>query len=280
MSNFTRKWMHKHDIRTGFKPSISSETHTIIRSAVKYRSDIDYYGKVHLIGDSKFSGVEKHLGVCTFTGPVHFNNTVSITSTVTYSSLVTMVNSKHTGTEDHYGTVNFNGDVVFGSSVTGLTKEMVDLGNVDNTSDLAKPMSTATQSYVDSKITNLIDTSPDALDTLNELAAALNDDANFGSTITNQLALKANLASPTFTGTVGGITKLMVGLGKVDNTSDADKPVSTYQQDALDLKVNLADPTFNTTVPTSQTAGTSYFDTSTNTLYIYNGTAWKSVVLS
>lgn len=51
------------------------------------------------------------------------------------------------------------------------------------------------------------------------------------------LELKAPLASPTFTGTVAGITKTMVGLGNVDNTSDTAKPVSTAQQTALDLKV-------------------------------------------
>jgi hypothetical protein len=49
---------------------------------------------------------------------------------------------------------------------------------------------------------------------------------------------KADLASPTFTGTVSGITKSMVGLGSVDNTSDTNKPVSTAQQTALDLKVD------------------------------------------
>ena len=40
------------------------------------------------------------------------------------------------------------------------------------------------------------------------------------------LNLKANLASPTFTGTVGGLSKAMVQLGSVDNTSDALKVVS------------------------------------------------------
>jgi len=60
--------------------------------------------------------------------------------------------------------------------------------------------------------------------------------------------LKANLASPTFTGTVNGITASMVGLGNVTNTSDANKPVSTAQQAALDLKANLANPTFTGTV--------------------------------
>jgi hypothetical protein len=66
--------------------------------------------------------------------------------------------------------------------------------------------------------------------------------------VTTANNLKANVASPTFTGTVSGITKSMVGLGSVDNTTDAAKPVSTAQQTALDLKANLASPTFTGTV--------------------------------
>ena len=61
-------------------------------------------------------------------------------------------------------------------------------------------------------------------------------------------ALKAPLASPTFTGTVSGITKSMVGLSNVDNTTDANKPISTDTQTALDLKAPLASPTFTGTV--------------------------------
>ena len=53
--------------------------------------------------------------------------------------------------------------------------------------------------------------------------------------------LKANIESPTFTGTVSGITKAMVGLGNVDNTSDLNKPISTATQAALDLKANATD---------------------------------------
>lgn len=59
----------------------------------------------------------------------------------------------------------------------------------------------ATTAFVQTAVSNLIDGAPGALDTLNELAAALNDDASYASTITNALALKADLASPTFTGT-------------------------------------------------------------------------------
>ena len=97
----------------------------------------------------------------------------------------------------------------FTGTVAGITATMVNLGNCDNTSDVNKPVSTATQT---------------------------------------QLNLKANLAGPTFTGTVAGITSTMVGLGNCDNTSDANKPVSTAQQTALNLKANLANPTFTGTV--------------------------------
>ena len=55
--------------------------------------------------------------------------------------------------------------------------------------------------------------------------------------------LKANIESPTFTGTVSGITKAMVGLANVDNTSDLNKPISTATKTALDLKANTADVT-------------------------------------
>jgi hypothetical protein len=106
----------------------------------------------------------------------------------------------------------------------------------------------ATEEYVDTAVTNLVASAPETLDTLNELAAALGDDANFATTVTNSIATKAPIESPTFTGTVSGVTKTHVGLGNVDNTSDADKPVSTTQQTALNLKANLESPTFTGTV--------------------------------
>jgi hypothetical protein len=106
----------------------------------------------------------------------------------------------------------------------------------------------ATTAFVGTAVSNLIASAPGALDTLNELATALGNDASFSTTVTNALAAKAPLANPTFTGTVSGITKSMVGLGAVDNTSDENKPVSTAVQTALGLKAPLADPTFTGTV--------------------------------
>ena len=56
------------------------------------------------------------------------------------------------------------------------------------------------------------------------------------TTVQNHITSKAPIANPTFTGTVTGITKAMVGLGNVDNTADANKPISTATEGALDAK--------------------------------------------
>ena len=63
------------------------------------------------------------------------------------------------------------------------------------------------------------------------------------SDVTSSLALKAPISNPTFTGIVSGIDKSMVGLSFIDNTSDANKPISTATQTALNLKANAADVT-------------------------------------
>jgi hypothetical protein len=115
----------------------------------------------------------------------------------------------------------------------------------------------ATTAFVTTAVNSVVDSAPGALNTLNELAAALGDDADFAGSVTNLLSLKAPIASPTFTGLVSGITKSMVGLGNVDNTSDANKPISTATQTALDLKATqtaldlkapLVSPTFTGSV--------------------------------
>lgn len=60
----------------------------------------------------------------------------------------------------------------------------------------------ATTAFVHAAIANLVDTSPDALNTLNELAAALGDDPNFAATMTTALAGKLALTGGTMTGKI------------------------------------------------------------------------------
>lgn len=58
----------------------------------------------------------------------------------------------------------------------------------------------ATQSYVTTAVSNLVNSAPTTLDTLNELAAALGNDANFATTVTNSIATKLPLSGGTLTG--------------------------------------------------------------------------------
>lgn len=60
----------------------------------------------------------------------------------------------------------------------------------------------ATQADIDASVSALVDSAPATLDTLNELAAALGDDANFSTTVTNSIATKLPLAGGTMTGDV------------------------------------------------------------------------------
>lgn len=72
----------------------------------------------------------------------------------------------------------------------------------------------ATQADIDASVSALVDTAPATLDTLNELAAALGDDANFSTTVTNSIATKLPLAGGTLTGALT-TTDLTVN-GKLD----------------------------------------------------------------
>ena len=79
----------------------------------------------------------------------------------------------------------------------------------------------ATTAYVQAEIAELIDAAPGALDTLNELAAALGDDASFSTTVTNNLATKLPLAGGTMSGAIAMGTNKITGLGTPTSSTDA-----------------------------------------------------------
>jgi hypothetical protein len=79
----------------------------------------------------------------------------------------------------------------------------------------------ATTAYVQTEINDLIAAAPGALDTLNELAAALGNDASFSTTVTNSLATKLNLSGGTMTGAIAMGTNKITGLGDPTNAQDA-----------------------------------------------------------
>lgn len=163
---------------------------------------------------------------------------------------------------------NVDGVLSASKGGTGLTsisalKTALGVNQINNTSDLAKPISTATQVALDTKVekvngkqlstndyttveknkladisgTNTGDQDLSGLATISQLSSKAN---------TSDVALKAPLESPTFTGTISGITKATVGLSNVENTADLAKPISTATQEVLDTKVSTV--TFSTTV--------------------------------
>jgi len=131
---------------------------------------------------------------------------------------------------------NVTGDLtgnVTASSGTSTVNNLVVNGTVDFTNtrltDVAEPVAgsdAATKTYVDTSIAAVIDGAPAALDTLNELAAALNDDASFHTTITNSLAGKLPLAGGTMTGQLSLGTNKIVSVG--DPTLAQDVATKAY----------------------------------------------------
>jgi hypothetical protein len=79
----------------------------------------------------------------------------------------------------------------------------------------------ATKAYVDTQVSSLVDSAPGTLDTLNELAAALGDDPNFATTVTNSIATKLSLSGGTMTGAIAMGTNKITGLGDPTSAQDA-----------------------------------------------------------
>ncbi len=165
----------------------------------------------------------------------------------------------------------------------------------------------ATTAFVRTEISNLVDSAPGALDTLNELAAAINDDANFATTITTALSGK----EPTITsGTTSQywrgdkswqtLDKSAVGLSNVENTAlstwagssnittlgtissgtwQGSSISSTYIDSAI---ARLASPTFTGTANAERLSvdSTAYIDTITTTVSSTSATEIDSFVQS
>jgi len=147
------------------------------------------------------------------------------------------------------------------SNPHSVTKTQVGLSNVDNTSDLNKPISTATQTALNGKqntltnsdglsegTTNLYFTGARVLSTLLAgLSTATNAVITASDSVLSALGklqkqISDNLTTLTsHTGNTSNphsVTKTQVGLGNADNTSDLNKPVSTATQTALNLKAD------------------------------------------
>jgi len=125
-------------------------------------------------------------------------------------------------------------------------KTNIDLQNVDNTSDLSKPVSTAQSTAIGAVQTSVNNHISDVANPHSTTKAQVGlgnvdntSDATKNSavaTLTNKTLTSPVINSPT------GIVKADVGLNLVDNTSDLSKPISTATQTALNLKYDASNP--------------------------------------
>ena len=117
------------------------------------------------------------------------------------------------------------------SDIATLQSDKANASHTHSSSDITDIDDYATKDYVDNSISGLVDNAPDALNTLNELSAALNDDSNFAGTVTTALAAKANSADLATVATSGSYTDLTdkptIPTNTSDLTNDSDFVVSS-----------------------------------------------------
>jgi len=163
------------------------------------------------------------------TGAVTGNVTGNLTGNVTGNVTGNLTGNVTAST----GTSSFNDVTING----GLNMDASSAATITNLTSPTNSGDAATKGYVDTAISNLVDGAPAALDTLNELAAALNDDASFSTTVTNSIAAKLPLAGGTMTGAIAMGTSKITGLGTP--TAGTDATTKTYVDGVGDARLTL-----------------------------------------
>ena len=212
-----------------------------VASDSSFNSNLFVSGSIVNTGLSSALALKAPLASPSFTGSVVSAGDISLNASLSVAS-----NS------------SFNGNLSVGGSIvnTGLTSALGLKAPLDSPALTGTPSAPtavsgtnttqiATTQYVRSEISALVASAPETLDTLNELATALGNDAAFSTTITNSIGLKAPSASPSFTGTflVSSTDASFNGNLFVNGTIN-----NTGLSSALALKAPLASPSFTGSV--------------------------------
>jgi len=164
----------------------------------------DDSGTITFTADSDQSLTIKTLG----SGETTVQSVAGVNLTATESGDIALTTSS--GNIELKGTVQ----LLSGKRITDSAGTKIEFGddldmNSNKITELGTPSANAdaaTKLYVDTSIADLADSAPTTLDTLNELAAALGDDANFSTTVTNSIASKLTSANVVVTVGASSIT--------------------------------------------------------------------------
>jgi len=164
----------------------------------------DDSGTITFTADSDQSLTIKTLG----SGETTVQSVAGVNLTATESGDIALTTSS--GNIELKGTVQ----LLSGKRITDSAGTKIEFGddldmNSNKITELGTPSANAdaaTKLYVDTSIADLADSAPTTLNTLNELAAALGDDANFSTTVTNSIASKLTSANVVVTVGASSIT--------------------------------------------------------------------------
>lgn len=159
------------------------------------------------------------------------------------------------GTWDNSTAYELNDVVTDGTDVYVAIVATVPAGTaLSNTSYWDVMVEGVTTAEIDAAVAALVDTAPATLDTLNELAAALGDDANFATTVTNSLATKQDIVSGVSDTEIGYLDGVTSGIqGQLDTKQDIVANVSDTEIGYLDGVTGGIQGQLDSKIPLAQT---------------------------
>ncbi len=306
-------------IASSIEPSTDS-TYTLGTASLywsnAYIDAITTTGNISVGGGATIAGTLGVTGNSTLTGNLTVNGNTTLgnsaADTVTFgadvaSNVIPSADSTYTlGDNSNYwsnayiDSITTTGAVTVGTALSvGTTLDMTS-GQINNVATPTLSSDAATKGYVDTEVSNLVAAAPGALDTLNELAAAIGDDADFSTTVTNSIATKLPLAGGTMTGNIAMGGNKVTGLAAPTIGSDA--VTKTYidtlfgSTDDAATSATAAESAFDSfddrylgakaTPPSTDNDGDAlitgalYFNTADNSMKVWSGSAWLDAYAS
>ena len=206
-------------------------------------ANADFAGTLDVTGNAKFDS-NVTIDGNTVIGSAN-TDTVAVNAKISTALIPTTDSSFNLGSASAYwadsylDSVTTTGNVTIGGDLTVNGGADFTNTTLNNVNDPTTAQQAATKNYVDTAINNLIAGAPGTLDTLDEIAAAINDDNNVYTTLTTSIATKLSLSGGTMTGQIAmGGNKVT---GAAAPTTGSDLTNKTYVDSILGSATAAAD---------------------------------------